>query len=142
LKKGKTLASQFPTAAEDKEKDFEKPAPGTVKPQATETGDFNAFAEFIPQFGQDAALLKEIFDRKDAATVERVIAQPDAFVVMQVTERKTPSDTEFEKQRAQLKVEAVKAKQFENRETFLKTLKANGKVITNDVAIAKIVGEG
>ncbi len=142
LKKGKSLLTLYPAAAEEKTEAFAaKPAAQNEKPQAKDTGNFDVLAEFIPQFGPNAALAKEIFARKEAGLVDHLVSSADELAVVEVTERKLPSDADFEKQKAQLKLEATKAKQFETREAFLKTLKGSGKIITNEIAVAKVVGD-
>jgi peptidyl-prolyl cis-trans isomerase D len=57
-----------------------------------------------------------------------------------VDERKVPSDEDFARQKDQLTLEALKAKQFEVRESFLKALKQSSTVVVNDEAIKKVIG--
>lgn len=140
VKGGKKLSELFPA---------EKPAEGSnpfafaaeTKPEAKETGEFNASVDAIPQLGADAALKKSIFDMKAAGLIDRVVTVGDALVIAVVDERKSPSDADFEAQKAQLKLEAVKAKQFEVREGFLKSLKQLATVTTNDSAIDQAISD-
>jgi len=113
-----------------------------TKPEAKETGSFPASAEDIPQLGHEPALKKMIFDMKAPGIIDQVLNVGDTLVVASVEERKLPNDADFEKQKEQLKVEAVKGKQFEVREGFLKSLKQSGTVVTFDAAIDKVIGEG
>lgn len=138
LKKGKKLADQFPAAEAPAAEKF---APES-KPQAKETGEFNSLAETVPQLGAAPEVAKAIFARTEAGTLETPVQVGDAYVVVVVDERKAPSDVDFAAKRAQLKTEAIKGKQFEVREAFLKSLSQGGNVVRNEKAIAKVMGEG
>lgn len=136
LKAGKKLVELFPPA---------KSEGGAfameTKPEAKDTGSFNSSAEDIPQLGKEPALKKLIFDLKAPGNIEQVLTVGDSLVVAVVDERKLPSDPDFETQKETLKNEAVKGKQFEVREGFLKSLKQVGTVVTNDSAIDKIISD-
>ncbi len=137
---GKTLTELFPPEKSDSGANPFAFAAETA-PTAKETGEFNASADGVPQIGEAAELKKQIFALTAPATLPQVTELPDGFVVAVVDERKVPSDANFEQQKAQLKLEAVKGKQFEVREGYLKALKQSGTVVTNDSAIDKIVGD-
>lgn len=139
VKTGKKLSELFPAEKTEGSNPFAFAA--ETKPEAKETGEFSSSSESIPQLGTDAALKKTIFDMKAAGTIEQVVTVGDALVVAVVDERKSPSDADFEAKKAELKIEAVKGKQFEVREGFLKSLKQGGSVVTNDSAIDKVIGE-
>ena len=136
VKAGKKLADLFP-AGKNEGGQFA----AEQKPESKETGEFNSSSEDIPMLGKEPAIKKTIFDLKAAAPIEQVLTVGDTLVVAVVDERKQPSDTDFETQKTQLKTEAVKGKQFEVREGFLKSLKQVGTVVTNDSAINKVIGE-
>ena len=112
-----------------------------VKPEAKETGSFNSTSDEIPQLGKEPSLKKFIFDLKAPGVIDSVLPVGETLVVAVVSERKSPSDPDFETQKVQLKTEAVKGKQFEIRESFLKSLKQSGTVVTNDSAIDKVIGD-
>ena len=136
LKAGKKLVDLFPPG-----KSEGGMFAAETKPEAKETGSFNSTAEDIPQLGKEPAVKKLIFDMKAAGNIEQVLKVGDTLVVAVVDERKSPSDADFETQKVQLKTEAVKGKQFEVRESFVKSLKQIGTVVTNDSAIDKIIGD-
>ena len=136
VKAGKKLVELFPPG-----KSEGGAFAAETKPEAKETGSFNSTAEDIPQLGKEPAVKKLIFDMKAAGNIEQVLTVGDSLVVAVVDERKSPSDADFETQKVQLKTEAVKGKQFEVRESFLKSLKQLGTVVTNDSAIDKIIGD-
>lgn len=140
LQKGKKLTELFPAG-----KAAEGGSPfafaAETRPEAKETGSFNSTADDIPLLGKEPALKKMIFDLKEAGPIGQVLTVGDTLVVAVVDERKSPSDPDFESQKGQLKIEAVKGKQFEVREGFLKSLKQIGTVVTNDSAIDKVIGE-
>ena len=143
LKKGKSLAELFAAdeKKDDKKKDKNAWVP-SVKVELKETGEFNSAADAIPQLGTAPAALKAIFARKDAGLIENLVDAGDGVAIVAVTERKLTSDADFEKQKAQLKVEAIKGKQFEVRESFLKSLKASAQVVQDEAVINKVIGEG
>jgi len=141
-KKGKKLTELFPPP--EKKPDDTNPfgAAPESKPEAKETGDIAAGTDVIPVLGQSPQAQKAIFDRKEPGLIEQLVQVGDAFAVIMVDERKTPSDADYEAEKAQLRIEAIKGKQYEVREAFLKSLKQSGTVVTNEKAIDKLLGEG
>jgi peptidyl-prolyl cis-trans isomerase D len=146
LKKGKTLMELFPAdAKDDKSNLFNFKA--ETKPEVKETGEFNASAESVPTLGGGVATFKLLMDRTEKGVVDSVVVIDDGpaattsgFAVVVLDERKLPSDADFTTRKEQLQVEAIKGKQFEAREAFLKALKAKATVTTNDKAIDKVIG--
>lgn len=138
VKKGKTLAELYP--AEDKADQTAFNFAQERKPATKETAEFSSTAETIPSLGASPEAMKAIFARTDAGLVDQLITVGDALVIVTVTERKAPSDEGFEKEKADLRLQALKGKQFEVREAFLKALKQSGTVVTNDKAVEKVVG--
>jgi peptidyl-prolyl cis-trans isomerase D len=138
VKKGKTLAELYP--AEDKADQTGFNFAQERKPATKETAEFSSTAETIPSLGASPEAMKAIFARTDAGLVDQLITVGDALVIVTVTERKAPSDEGFEKEKADLRLQALKGKQFEVREAFLKALKQSGTVVTNDKAVEKVVG--
>ena len=136
VKAGKKLIELFP-AGKSEGGQFA----AEQKPESKDTGEFNSSAEDLPMLGKEPALKKTIFEMKAAGLIEQVVPVGDTLVVAVVDERKQPSDADFETQKVQLKTEAVKGKQFEVREGFLKSLKQVGTVVTNDSAINKVIGD-
>jgi peptidyl-prolyl cis-trans isomerase D len=136
-KSGKKLAELFPPDAE-KTNQFAL----ETKPEAKETGEFNSTVETIPQLGLAPEASKAIFARTEPGVVDQLVTVGDAVAVVQVDERKLTSEADFEKQKTQLRIEAIKGKQYETREAFLKALKQQGTVVTNQKALDKVVGEG
>jgi peptidyl-prolyl cis-trans isomerase D len=135
VNKGKKLSELFPKPAEE--------APGgqfaaSNKPVATETGEFNAAAASVPQLGVAPEVVKAVFALDAPATLDRVFdVNGDHFVVV-VNERHKPSDEEFLAMKPQLTTEATKAKQFELREAFVKSLRKQAAVVQNNQAIDKV----
>ncbi len=140
VKAGKTLVELFP--AEKKEEGSNPFAFGVAtKPEAKETGEFNSATDAMPQLGNEPAVKKLIFDAKAAGVIPQVLSTSDGLVVAVIDARKQPNDADFDAQKTQLQLEAIKGKQFETRESFLKSLKQTGTVVTNDSAIDKVIGE-
>lgn len=143
LKKGKTLVELFPAdAKEDKNFNFKT----ETRPEVKETGEFNASADSVPTLGGGATVFKTLMDMKAPGVVDQVLtiddgpaASTSGLAIVTLDERKLPSDEDFVAKKEQLQIEAVKGKQFEVREAFLKALKARGTVTTNDKAIDKVL---
>lgn len=136
LKKGKTLAELFPASA---------PAQGEkvnfaaeTKPEVKETGEFNSSVDAIPQLGPAPDVLRRIFDRKEAGILDEAVRVGDDQVLISVTERKVPSDADYAAKKDALRSEALKAKQMEAREAYLKALKAGAQIVQNDAVINRI----
>lgn len=139
VQKGKALTELFPAGKSESANPFAVAI--ETKPEAKETSSFSASVEDIPLLGHEPGLKKLIFAKTAPGALEQVLPMGDGFVVAVVDERKQPSDADFDAQKAQLKVEAIKGKQFEVREGFLKSLKQLGSVVTNDSAIDQVIGE-
>jgi peptidyl-prolyl cis-trans isomerase D len=138
LKAGKALIELFPAAPKDPNSPFAFNQES--KPEAKQTGEFSATADAVPQLGSAPELQRAIFERTTAGLIDQLVTVGDAVAVVSVDERKVPSDEDFAKQKEQLTLEAVKGKQFEVREAFLKALKQSGSVVVNDKAIEKVIG--
>ncbi|MGA9526318.1 MAG: SurA N-terminal domain-containing protein [Myxococcaceae bacterium] len=137
LKAGKDLKALYP--AEEKQEgvlSFQAPK----KPEAGETGEFNASVESIPRIGPAPELLPEVFARTTPGVLDRVYPIGDGFVVANVTSRQLPSDAEYEQKKEELRAEARRAKEFELRDQFIKSLRESGKVVVNDAAIDQVLG--
>ena len=139
VKAGKTLAELFPAEKAETNNPFGFAA--ETKPEAKESGELKASDENMGQLGTDAGLKKTIFELKAAGLVDRVVTAGDALLLVNVTERTLPNDEDFARRKAELTVEAVKGKQFEVREAFLKALKQTGTVVTFDAVIEKVIGD-
>ena len=72
------------------------------------------------------------------ATCNRPAPDASALSSINVESRARPSDEDLEKQKVQMKTEAIKAKQFELREAFMKSLKQTGSVVVNDRVLDQI----
>ncbi len=137
LVQGKQLGELFPAAARDGDSPFA--ALGSNAPEAKQTGEFTSTNNAVPLLGEEPALKQAIFAAKAPGPLTQVFDSTDGFVVAFVDERREPSDAEFDTRRAELKVEAIKGKQFEARESFLKALKQSGSVVTNEAALDQVV---
>lgn len=146
VKKGKTLVDLFPAdGKEDKSFNFK----AETRPEVKETGEFNASADAVPTLGGGAAVFKLLMDQKAAGLVDQLVtiddgpaASTSGLAIVVLDERKLPSDEDFTAKKEQLQLEAIKGKQFEVREAFVKSLKAKAAITTNDKAIDKVLGEG
>jgi peptidyl-prolyl cis-trans isomerase D len=137
VKKGKKLAELYPKPAEE--------APGgqfatSNKPVATDSGEFNAAAASIPQMGMAPEVVKTVFALDAPATLDRLFEVNGDYFVVVVNERHKPTDEEYINQKSQLTTEAIKGKQFELREAFVKSLRKSAAVVQNTPAIDKVTG--
>lgn len=140
LNAGKKLADLFPATPKDPEK------PGVVgkafeKPEAQESGEFNSGAGLVPTLENSTEVLTATFRQDAPGPLKQVFSLNNVLVVAHVDERHKPSDAEFEKEKDTLKSEAIKGKQFELREAFIKSLKAKGSVVVNNSAVDKAIGD-
>lgn len=137
LKAGKTLAELFPADKEKEDKPSAMRFATDTKPTVVEAGEFNSSAESVPQLGPSPDLVKDVF----ALTAPGPLAKPypagEGYAVVVVTERKTPSDADFTAQKDTLKIEAIKGKQYELRDAYLKALKKQAQIVTNEDAVGK-----
>lgn len=140
-KAGKALSAAFPKAPTT-----EETTPSVVrglgdsKPEATESGEFNSASGAVPQLGPSPTAAKAIFARTTPGLVDTVVEAGDGFAVLEVTSRKQASDADFTTQKDQIKLEAIKAKQYELRESFIKGLKKTGTVVINEQALDAVEG--
>jgi len=135
-KSGKNLMELYPKPAEDA-------AAGQfaaqTKPTATETGEFNASSLTIPQLGLAPDVTKAVFALEAPAVLDEVFTVNEDAVVVAVTARSKPSDDDYAKQKEQMTTEAIKGKQFELRESFVKSLRKQAQVVQNNQAIDKVI---
>lgn len=136
LKGGKSLAELFPPSAEEGKSSFRFNE--QTKPEAVDTGDFNVSTTSIPQLGTSPEALKAITEATAPGMLPVVYEVGDGFAVINVDQRARPTDAEFETQKGQMKIEAIKGKQFELREAFVKSLKQTGSVVVNDRVIDQV----
>ena len=135
-KAGKNLLEAYPKAAED------APAgqfAAQTKPTATESGEFNASTLSIPQLGIAPDVLKAVFALEAPGVLDGIYTVNEDAVVVSVTARTKPSDDDYTKQKEQMTTEAIKGKQFELREGFVKSLRKQAQVVQNNPAIDKVV---
>lgn len=138
VRAGGELTKLFP-AAEAKAEPSGEASDTAGAPQARDSGDFNAGADSVPMLNGSAEVAKAVFARKEPGLLDGVQQAGDAFAVVVVTERKLPADDEFATKRAELRIEAIKAKQFELRESFRKSLAQTGEVVKNERLLAQLV---
>ncbi len=138
VKKGKALGELFPADTKPKQGGFDFAQ--ETKPQLKETSEFASTVDAIPQLGASPEAIKAVFARTSPGLVEAVIPVGDALAIIDVTERKVPSEDAYAKERPDLTNQVEKGKQYEVRESFLKALRQSGTVITNDKSVDRVVG--
>lgn len=136
-KAGKTLADLFPPAPDDGKQGAFRFNQDT-RPEATDTGEFSTQTLQIPQLGTSPDALKAISDATGPGLLPTVFEVGEGYAVIAVDVRVRPTDTDFATQKQQMKVEAIKGKQFELREAFIKSLKQTGSVVVNDRVIDQL----
>ncbi len=137
VKTGKKLLDLYPPP---KRNDGPQMLMPPSKPEAQESGEFNAGSESIPKLGIAPELMKDVFALQAPKPLEKIYPLGDAFVVAVVTERKLAAEDEFASQKEKLREDAIRAKQYDLRDALVKALKASGKVTTNDELVMKLVG--
>ncbi len=137
-KGGKKLAELYPPGEEAKSRAFRFEV--ETKPEAIETGEFNASQDTLPQIGAAPEVVKGIMAMEGPGVVDRLFEHGEGYVVVTVSARQRPSDEEFARQKDQLRAEAMKAKAIELQNAYLKALKSSSKVVINEEAIQGKVG--
>jgi len=137
MKGGKSLAELYPISLDAPAKNSFQFAAET-KPEAIDTGDFNTTTLSIPQLGTAPEAIKAISDLSAPGPLNQVFDVGEGYAVISVDTRVRPTDSDFETQKQQMKVEAIKGKQFELREAFMKSLKQRGQVTVNDHVIDQL----
>ncbi|WP_224245849.1 peptidylprolyl isomerase [Hyalangium gracile] len=140
LKGGKTIATLFPPEKEGQPalQRFET----ETRPEAVETGSFTAGGESVPYLGPAPQLISAAFAAQAPQALDQVFPVGEGFVVAQVTERQKPSDEEFTKKKDELREQARRAKQIELEDSFIKALRKQGTVVTNNEAVQTVIGTG
>ncbi|MHB8875233.1 MAG: peptidylprolyl isomerase [Myxococcaceae bacterium] len=136
VKAGKGLAELFPAEKEKEEKPAAMRFQAEARPTATDTGEFSSSTESVPQLGPAPELVKDIFAAAGPGPLAKVYSAGEGFTVVVVTDRKRPSEPDFTAQKDTLKIEAIKGKQYELRDAYLKALKNQAQIVTNEGAIA------
>ncbi|WP_205519752.1 peptidylprolyl isomerase [Pyxidicoccus caerfyrddinensis] len=139
VKGGKTLKELFPS---EKEQPALLRFETETRPEAVETDSFTAEGEAVPHLGPAPELVKAVFAVSAPQPLDQVFPVGEGFVVTQVVERQKPDTAGFDKRKDELRTQAQQAKQIELTESFLKSLKKTGTVVTNTEAIDSVVGAG
>ncbi len=130
VKGGKKLAVLFPAKKEGQPAAMRFET--ETKPEAIETGSFDSTRDSIPVLGAAPELSKDVFGLDSPKLLDKVYPAGEGFAVVEVTARTKPTEEGFAAQRETLREEGMKAKQIELRESFLKSLKKQGTVVTNE----------
>lgn len=135
---GTELAAQFPPEKENKPAALRFET--ETRPEAVPTGDFNAGAQSVPYLGPSPDVLAAVFAATAPRPLDKVFEVGDGFAVVQVTQRALPQDAEFAKKKDELRDQALRGKQMELRESFIKALRKNARIVTNPDALGQAVG--
>ncbi|RKH40059.1 peptidylprolyl isomerase [Corallococcus sicarius] len=138
VKGGKSLKELFPVA------EGQQPAllrfEAETKPEAVETDSFTAAGDSVPHLGPAPGLVKATFEATGPKALDEVFTVGEAHVVAQVVDREKPDTAGFDKRKEELRTQARQAKQIELTESFLKSLRKSGTVVTNTEAIDSVLG--
>jgi len=137
---GKSLKELYPqTDAQknDAQKGLAKPPLPRNRPTAAETGSFSVASETIPSIGGAPELLADVADLDKPQLLPKLYLAGDAWIVAFATERKRPSESEFTTEKDSLEAEAVRVKQNDLREAFVKALKKNATIVTNQELVGR-----
>ncbi len=137
-KSGKPLTQLYPAEKDKDAKPTKSRFETESKPTGAETGPFSVSGDNVPQLGAAPELARDIAACDGPKLLDKVYPVGDGFAVVQVTDRKRPSDPEFAAQKAKLTAEALQSKQTELRESYLKALKKGANIRQNEDAIAQI----
>ncbi len=138
---GKSLKDLYPPSNAEAKKDEKKgaaqPAPTRNRPTAMDTGSFSVASDTIPSIGAAPELLADLAKVDKPQLLPKLYSAGEAWVVVNVTDRKHPSDSEFTAEKDALQAEAARAKQTELRESFIKALKKNATIVINQDLVGR-----
>ncbi len=92
----------------------------------------------MPQLGAQPQLAHDVFEVAQPRLLDTVYPAGEGFVVAEVTARKRPNEAEFASRKDALRRDAIKAKQLELRDSFLRALKKKANIKTNDQALGAV----
>lgn len=131
-KTGKKLMDLFPAKAEGASQNpFETP----TDPEATDSGEFDSTQLSVPKLGGAPELATDAIKANEPKLLDRIYSVNDGFVVAEVSNRIQPSEEKFAADKDRLRDEALRGKQIELRESYLKALRKQAQVTTNDKLI-------
>lgn len=130
-KTGKKLADLYPAPTENTANPWETP----TKPEATDSGEFDQNTASLPKLGVAPELQLDIFKQDQPGLLDKVYSMNDGYVVAEITSRVKPTDEKFSEQKEKLRDEALAGKRMELREAYLKALRKQAQVVTNDELI-------
>jgi parvulin-like peptidyl-prolyl isomerase len=137
-KAGKPIKDLYPVDAEAGPEQFRFTQ--QTKPEFVATGEFNSTMMSIPQLGTAPVAQKAIFAVNGPQLLDQVFDVGDGYAVIAVDDRKSPSDPDFDVNKAGLRAEAEKAKAIELHEAFLKSLRQSAVIVTNERAVDEVGG--
>jgi peptidyl-prolyl cis-trans isomerase D len=124
-KGGKKLAELYPASKEKLQ--FET----SGAPEAKTTDEFSVHGESVPQLPPMPDLLKDVAAQKGEALLGQAYAAGDGWVVARVDSRTVPTEESFTKELPKLREAAIRAKQGQAQESFVKALRKNARVVLN-----------
>ncbi len=131
LTAGKSLVDLYPPRKDATEFDV------ATKPEAVQTGPFGPAAGSIPQVGPAPELAGDAFGAPGPGPLRRVYPGGEGFVVAAVTDRQRANEETYARKKAELRAAALRTKQGEVRESYLKALRKEGRVLLNQELIAQ-----
>jgi len=134
-KSGKPLSELYPV---EKTKQAKSRFETESKPTSAETGSFTAQSDNVPQLGSAPELARDIAAADHTGLLAKVYTVGDGFALVQLTERKRPSEEDFAAAKEKVRQEALEAKQMELRESYIQALKKSATIRQNEEMIAQI----
>ena len=135
-KSGKSLTDLYPVE-KDKQKTksrFETES----KPTSAQTGSFTVQSDNVPQLGSAPELARDIAAADHTGLLNKVYSVGDGLALVQLTERKRPTEEDFTAAKEKVRQEALQAKQTELRESYVQALKKGATIQLNQEMIAQI----
>lgn len=136
---GKSLTELFPPSSETQTQAYRFAL--ETKPESVDTGEFNAGNETLPRVGAAPEIVKDSMALGAPGPLGKVYESGEGYAVVVLTERSRPSEEKLTEQKDQLRGEAMKAKQFELRDAYLKALKASAAITVNEAAVGASTSE-
>ncbi|MCY1076568.1 peptidylprolyl isomerase [Archangium lansingense] len=137
VKAGKTITELFPP---EKEQPALLRFETETRPEAVQTDTFNAASLNVPHLGPAPELLGAVFTSKGPQALDQAFPVGEGFIIAQVTERQLADDANFAQKKEELRKQAEQAKQYEVADSFLKSLRKSGTVVTNSTVLDQVTG--
>lgn len=136
-KAGSALSALFPSAADDSTSfGYQNESTAAVRVSPV----FDSGSQSIPGLGDSAEVLRAIFAQTVPGLIPQLLQIGNGFVLVQILDRKLPSDSDFATKRGTYDVAALGRKREDLKQAFVRALRDGAAIVLNPKVIERIVG--